>query len=506
VNTVPPSQPYLDPAWWDNAELRPQLARQDVQALYRWLQRHGWSQAQIAAAAGQTQPEVSAIVNGRTVLAYSVLLRVADGFGIPRGYLGLSSCIRCPDAVGAGSRRGEVKEDDPMFRRQFLAAVAAVAAGGTADGLHQLLPAAGRPSAAAPQRIGASDVAALRQTTAQFRSLAYRFGWGAAMDPAVGFAGWTHGMLNAEQSTATARELRIALVQLHLLIGWAHFDDGQPADARRQQVQALALAQEAEQQALVGHVLSEMAEVSTDHGDPRDGLRLAGYGLLACDPTPAHAAVRGSLHLAEAWAHAHVADARGAEEALSRAADELSRLDMSPGPDWSWATAHLYTPGWLDSFSGRVHTELARTPMLRSHAETAVGSAETALARYDGTACLSAVVMNQISLATSQLLDGDRDEGLQTGHHAVEQAATLHSARTFTMLTRLADVAHRYLRNDPDAVDLRRRIATLIPPNPPARGSQPATDQPNGKPPARQPKATGWARASRPEPGETGAM
>ena len=348
-----------------------------------------------------------------------------------------------------------------MFRREFLGAVAAVAAGGTANGLHRLLPAAGRPSAAAPGRIGASDVAAVRQTIAQFRTLAYRFGWGASLDPAVGFAGWTHGMLSAEQSTATATELRIALVQLYLLIGWAHFDGGRPDDARRQQVQALALARDAEQPALVGHVLSEMSQVTTEHGDPRDGLRLAGYGLVALDPTPAHAPVRGGLHIAEAWALAQVADDRRAEEALSRAADELARADLSAGPDWSWATAHLYTPGWLESNSGRVHTELARTPQLRGHAETAVGAAETARASYDGQVSRNA--LDQISLATAQLLDGARDEGLRAGHHAVEQVAALHSARTFTMLARLADAAHRYYANAPDAIDLRHRIAALTP-------------------------------------------
>jgi hypothetical protein len=75
----------------------------------------------------------------------------------------------------------------------------------------------------------------------------------------------------------------------------------------------------------------------------------------------------------EAWALARLADARRVEEALSRTADELAQADLAADADWSWVTADVYAPGWLDSFSGRVHTELARTPMLRSHAETAVG-------------------------------------------------------------------------------------------------------------------------------------
>jgi hypothetical protein len=40
--------------------------------------------------AGQSQPEVSAIIHGRRIMAYEVLSRIADGLDIPRGYLGLA--------------------------------------------------------------------------------------------------------------------------------------------------------------------------------------------------------------------------------------------------------------------------------------------------------------------------------------------------------------------------------------------------------------------------------
>ena len=39
---------------------------------------------------GQSQPEVSAIMHGRRVMAYDVLVRIADGLGIPRGLMGLA--------------------------------------------------------------------------------------------------------------------------------------------------------------------------------------------------------------------------------------------------------------------------------------------------------------------------------------------------------------------------------------------------------------------------------
>jgi transcriptional regulator with XRE-family HTH domain len=70
--------------------MRAALGARDVTRVYRLLQKLGYSQQRIAALTGQSQPEVSAIIHGRKVMAYEVLSRIADGLGIPRGYLGLA--------------------------------------------------------------------------------------------------------------------------------------------------------------------------------------------------------------------------------------------------------------------------------------------------------------------------------------------------------------------------------------------------------------------------------
>jgi hypothetical protein len=66
------------------------LARHDVAAVYRILQRHGVSQRRIAHLTGQSQSEVSEILKGRQVRAYGVLVRICDGLTIPRGQMGLA--------------------------------------------------------------------------------------------------------------------------------------------------------------------------------------------------------------------------------------------------------------------------------------------------------------------------------------------------------------------------------------------------------------------------------
>src|SRR5258705_10331909 len=83
-------QPPLNSAWWNRPELRQFLGSRDVAGIFRWLQRHGWSQTQIGARTYQSQGEVSEILNGRQVKAYDVLERIADAFEIPRGLMGLA--------------------------------------------------------------------------------------------------------------------------------------------------------------------------------------------------------------------------------------------------------------------------------------------------------------------------------------------------------------------------------------------------------------------------------
>jgi hypothetical protein len=73
VNTVPCLPAVPDPAWWWRPEVRPILAERDITGLYRWLQKMGWSQQQIASLTGQSQPEVSGIIHGRKVHSYARL-------------------------------------------------------------------------------------------------------------------------------------------------------------------------------------------------------------------------------------------------------------------------------------------------------------------------------------------------------------------------------------------------------------------------------------------------
>jgi transcriptional regulator with XRE-family HTH domain len=69
--------------------MRRALAVRDMRGVYRLLQRYGVSQRAIAMRTGQSQSEVSDILAGRKVFSYDLLVRIAEGLGVPRGWLGL---------------------------------------------------------------------------------------------------------------------------------------------------------------------------------------------------------------------------------------------------------------------------------------------------------------------------------------------------------------------------------------------------------------------------------
>ncbi|MGH3810926.1 MAG: hypothetical protein ACRDUV_00525, partial [Pseudonocardiaceae bacterium] len=78
--------------WYTSPELAQVLTGHAIGTLYRWLNTAGVRQRRIAALTGTTQPQVADIMTGRRtrVQVYDVLVRNAEGLGIPRERMGLS--------------------------------------------------------------------------------------------------------------------------------------------------------------------------------------------------------------------------------------------------------------------------------------------------------------------------------------------------------------------------------------------------------------------------------
>jgi transcriptional regulator with XRE-family HTH domain len=99
------------------------LAVRDIGTVYRLLREMGISQRQIADLTGQSQSEVSEIINGRQVIAYDVLKRIAEGLGIPHGHMGLAQCNGQLDEYPVHDDDIDLEMDDDMISRRVLGSV-----------------------------------------------------------------------------------------------------------------------------------------------------------------------------------------------------------------------------------------------------------------------------------------------------------------------------------------------------------------------------------------------
>ena len=235
----------LDPAIFTAPAMRVALAARDITRVYRLLNEAGVPQRTIAALVGQSQSEVSAIINGRRVRAYDVLARICTGLGLPREAMELSFGAYPVDS--SVSESGEEDEAD-VLRRQFdhLLAVAGVAALGTViPGLGKLsspgLP-PGQPLAV-PARIGRADVEVIRDLTSAVAVAARTMGGQAG--PACSLAGWADRCLTAEASDASRKALLAALADLHVIAAWCCHDSYAPVSAHQHFARAVELATEA---------------------------------------------------------------------------------------------------------------------------------------------------------------------------------------------------------------------------------------------------------------------
>ncbi|MCA1705546.1 MAG: helix-turn-helix domain-containing protein, partial [Actinobacteria bacterium] len=158
------------------------LTERDITTVYRLLTQADISQRQIALMTGQSQSEVSEVLKGRRVMAYDVLVRIAQGLDVPRAWMGLAYH---EGAESADPAVGEEVVDEDMRRRALLAAASVALFGAPVLGEVLQLPTPPTAPTPLPSRLGAADVAALKELTARLRAVARTHGGGADVLTAV---------------------------------------------------------------------------------------------------------------------------------------------------------------------------------------------------------------------------------------------------------------------------------------------------------------------------------
>ena len=411
--------------------MRRALACRDLAGVFTLLRRVGTSQRAIATLTGLAPSEVYEISRGRRVMAYDVLCRIADGLGVPRGYLGLAYDGETAAFLGVG---GAPDDGDPDLVEvaALLAHAAEVAVGMDAGPAALRWTAPREAGTPLPRRLAAGDVAQIEAITSALRGLDYGHGGGACREAVVAQSRWVHQLLHADAPDDVRHRLALASADLDNLAGWTSFDVGLFGAARGYFARALTQARRAGDASLIANVLYRAGRLHLHQGLTRDALRFFQLGRIAaaecsCSRTLA------LLSANEAWAYGILGDGPRAMIALNRAEEEYARAS---GPVEPWVG--FFGPADLQALAGMTHLELAAFDRERlASARSSLGSALAAR----GSDMTRSRTFELTALAVAVLRDGDREKGLALGDEAVDLAGQVRSVRVLDRLLPLGRAA-----------------------------------------------------------------
>ncbi|MGH4009230.1 MAG: helix-turn-helix domain-containing protein [Pseudonocardiaceae bacterium] len=401
----------VDPAVWEQSDTRAALAARDIGAVYRGLRKVGISQRQIARCTGQSQSEVSEILAGRRVVSYDVLVRIAEGLGIPRGFMGISYGDS-DDAYREGVIGAEPLEevDEGMLRRDLLA-VGSVALVGVPI-LGRLLDTPIAPGGMGlPSQIGIADVAEITNTTEQLRNAARTHGGQAR---AVSAAAIEYGRLTqVSAADAVTTQFGAALAELNILAGWCCYDSGLRRRARWHYRQAIDHAITAKNIYQLVDALQYVGILERAAGHPNDAVKFYQIAELRLG-------AKGDPGLL-AWGHGLSALAL-ANMGHPQATEQLAKARDG------WHPSNAFERADMDYQTALVHAELGD-----------LDAAERFVAAINGAGRLRPVgTFAEILLATIHVRAGE-PRGTQLAHTAITAAAKLSSDRVRQRLLPLAE-------------------------------------------------------------------
>jgi transcriptional regulator with XRE-family HTH domain len=442
----------IAPAVWEHPAMRAALGRRDLATVYRRLQAAGVSQRRIASLTGQSPSEVYEILNGRQVMAYEVLLRIADGLGVPRGYMGLAYDESSEMALELVAASCSVQPDEREEVRQLLAHAANVTMGAAVDEVAKWWQPVERAGTPTPHRVGPSDVIQVESITSVMRALDYRYGGGACRDAVAAQVRWTQRLLTTDYTDDVGRRLHLALADLHNLAGWTSFDVGLYSPARRHFARALEQAKHGDDASLVANVLYRMGRLHLHRAFYRHALKFFQLGQIAAQDSGSELTV-AMLCANEAWAYALLADADQARRSIGRAQDEFARAKTDSAPAWlrffGVADLHAMTGMVYASLPGRDQANLGRAV---EHLTVSLDGRGDAMARSRA--------FELTALATVHLALGERTLGAGLSQQAMDLAERVRSVRTIDRLEPLEAEANRH-RQYAEAREVAERIATL---------------------------------------------
>jgi transcriptional regulator with XRE-family HTH domain len=410
--------PPVDPALFWREDVRRVLAALDVGGLYRVLGNvAGFSQRQIAACAGQSQSEVSEIVAGRRrVESHEVLVRIAEGFDIPRELMGLSWWG--PDGTYCGGgpvTESPTREGEDVRRRVLLGSTSMAALGQVVQGLGELTELTLPTGEPLPLRLSMSHVHAVQAVTDRLRGVARQFGGQAELFGAAvrHFTRWT----GVPASDVVKARLAVALAELHTEAGWCCYDSG--VDGMGYFTRGLRLADVARDGFGIANAAWHAGLTMVRSGHPDDALKcfqlgqfvLAGFqpgkakpAILRADD-PRIPTLAGRLNRNSATAYALMDHPEQAKRSLAEAKD-------------GWAPRDAFAQAGMALAIAGIELDLRRFDIAESFAACAVGTYSEGHSRGR--------IQSELALAEVHVRAGE-PRGLVLARQAIDAVSTLQS-------------------------------------------------------------------------------
>jgi tetratricopeptide (TPR) repeat protein len=308
---------------------------------------------------------------------------------------------------------------EDMHRRDFLQSAAFVAGGYARPSLHALVS-GGAPG---PQReigersVGAAEISLIQTMTHNLSLVDNQHGGGHVRRTALAFLeSEVSPLLAAGAFThTTGRDLFRSTAELARLVGWMTHDVGWHGLAQRYLIQALGLAEAANDYALMSEMLAAMSQHATYMGEAYEAVDLA-RGARSLAARAGVSALGAEASVMEAHGHARTGNSKACAAALTAAEVALDQADRSADPDW----IGYFDEAYLSAKFGHCFRELG------DHAN-AVKFAERSLQmdpRY-----VRGRVFNLTLLAHSHSQAGNLEHACAVGRQAGNAAAGLRSHR-----------------------------------------------------------------------------
>ncbi|MEV5282128.1 transcriptional regulator [Streptomyces sp. NPDC052811] len=411
--------------------------RYDKTSVARWLrgqQPRGRAPGIIAEALGRKL--------GRTVTIDEI--GMANGKNLATG-VGLQFS---PTVLGAIEQVCELWRSD-VGRRDFLSGSTVASSALVEPSRDWLITGADTQVArSAGQRVGTADVEAVRAMTDALVQLDHRFGAGHVRPVVVHYLNSVvSGLLAGSYRESVGRQLFAAVARLTELAGYMAVDTGQPGLAQRYYIQALRLAQAADDRGYGGYVLAaSMSHLAAQLGNPREIAQLARAAQEGARGrvTPRAEAM---FYAAEARGHALLGDARTCQAVAARAIAALDAAPDGSGDDPAWI-AH-FDHAYLADELAHCHRDLGQP-------EAAARRAEESLAGHPESRARRRAI-GLVLLATARVQQREVEEACATGTRAVELLSTLRSNRGADYLEDLQERLEPY-ENEPAVREFGERM------------------------------------------------